>query len=918
MENLILADGVDFTKAESPLRHSELMDGTVYVIDLVGFSQITANRIASGARLGTEALTRIVTNLFATLTDELARQDIRFGGFAGDALIAWQPLSSKSLSDDELQALTAEICDTVLSGLSCRTATAQGQFWRADLSMPDQAKCLVWGPAVGAAFSALAAKPRDPARSVAITQSPSIRDERLFATASVSDRWTVVLRALTPQACDAASPDMVADILERTFEICDAFSALIDNIVQDDKGLLLIIVMPPGPKPLIEPCTDLTESLTTGRRPLVSLKDVGSDYGMVFRYRPTIGDQAVTITIGHAINRAAKALVSGRAHGAAKSASAPRSKGAWSHDLVGREDELHTLLQILGTSKTTRQTVAMVGSAGIGKTSLVQQLLKNAVEGSTLVEVTPGSRYLPFGGAQDLAENCGLSARAVFDASGQKALARRLPKTVVIENWQWCDEESKRLFRRLQQDRDTGLLLLTSRADIDDLSADSRIDIAPLSSEQSDQLIERLAPGILPVAMKRSVFEIASGTPFWLVQAALHYASVGKSQPDIAPLSGLESLLGARAQHLSAPAMALWRLYCAWRRPLEFALAQDILANFGIEISVRHLDELQALGWVTPEPGFDGEHVRPAHDILADWGGGDLPVSFERALHSAIARRLSERQESPARIARHWHIAAQDLRAAIWYQRAAISADRAGAHRLTLTHLDQAIALGRKAENQKDIRALEQRALSATAMWGIGRLRRAKQELAKFDRLVDQVKNSQRKRDAVQRAGAIQSEVGQFAGSSKLIIAGVTRGWRARGRGAGAYEVKARREGFIYYALGLLRVPIDGRLKRSISRAYGLSEHRSETVLGCAAGTLYMLRCDWDDAEAVLTSCHNTIAQTDDRQMLGVSQCLLGLCALFQGDTEPALNWFERVAETGREHDHHMFKVWGAYAQAEA
>ena len=52
--------------------------------------------------------------------------------------------------------------------------------------------------------------------------------------------------------------------------------------------------------------------------------------------------------------------------------------------------------------------------------------------------------------------------------------------------------------------------------------------------------------------------------------------------------------------------------------------------------------------------------------------------------------------------------------------------------------------------------------------------------------------------------------------------------------------------------------------------------------------------------------------------MLGVAQCLLGLCHLFQGHSTAALEWFERVAETGREQDHQMFQVWGAYAKAEA
>ncbi|MEO1188565.1 MAG: hypothetical protein AAFW60_05785, partial [Pseudomonadota bacterium] len=316
--------------------------------------------------------------------------------------------------------------------------------------------------------------------------------------------------------------------------------------------------------------------------------------------------------------------------------------------------------------------------------------------------------------------------------------------------------------------------------------------------------------------------------------------------------------------------------------------------------------------------GDQGGIHRPAHDILADWGVSDLPLTFERALNSAVARAVTRSNGSPSRIAQHWLAARRDLRAAIWFDRAAKNADRAGTHSLTIAQLAHSKRLSELAQTRHKVKDLNHLALSATAHWGVGKLRRAKHKLAEFDDLANLVPKSAAKRAALSRAATIQSEVGQFAGNSRLILTGMWRGWSTSGSMVVAHEVKARRQGFVYYALGLLQMPVEARLNRLIGKAHQSGEYRSQTLIGCSAATLHMIKCEWDKATAVLTSCNAAISQTDDRQMLGVAQTLLGLCHLYQGNADIAVDWFERVAEMGRDQDHHLFKVWGAYAKAEA
>ncbi len=911
-----MAELPDVLPGPAPPLHAAEKTGTVYVIDLVGFSALTEDRISDDEKFGAEQVTQLVTELFGQLMDELSTYAIEFGGFAGDALIAWQSAGSDTLAEAALQDLATRACQNVQADLTCRTARASGAFWVGEIQLDNSLRPLVWGAAVKDAFAALSSQPRSPFKPLAATQTHRPPKANLLAAASVAKRWAIIVQVLPPAACGDIKTDQLIQIISAYREICDAYSAEFDNLVQDDKGLLAILVLPQSRQEERHACDALLTALTLGRRPLVQPDRATATFGTLFRCRPHFSNQSVAITIGDPINQAAKSLTERHTESTDSAPTSQYPKLTQSQFLIGRENETEQLRKALMQSRQTPHIAVLSGPAGIGKTALAQTLNTAESETSIHIEATPGIRYLPYGAAQDLAEACGISAGSVFHADGLARLVQNLPHTMIIENWQWCDEDSKRLIRHLQINRQAGLLLVTSRQDVTELEASTSIRVSPLDFDQASQLIESLAPGILDSALKQSVFDISSGTPFWLVQAALHYSE--QSHGSLTAVSGLESLLSARAQALSDPAIAVWRLHCAWRLPLAFSTARSILQTFDIDLSPNHIDGLEALGWLITDPSRPSDGLRPAHDILAEWGVADVPVSFERSLHAQIARTVTRQDGSPSRIARHWQSASKDLRAAIWYARAAQAADRAGAHRLTVDHLSRSEILSCDIERKSQTRTLQNLALSATAVWGTGKLRRAKQLLASFDTVAKVTPNSLQKKNALQRAATIQSEVGQFAGNSKLIVSGMYQGWRNRRGAPGAYEVKARRDAFIYYLLGLSRLPVSGRFDRLVNRAHELGEYRSETLLGCAAGTLHMSRGKWREAATVLSTCHTAIAQTDDRQMLGVVQCLLALCDLYQGRAEGSFAWFERVAEIGQEQDHQLFKVWGAYGKAEA
>ncbi|MEO1324883.1 MAG: hypothetical protein AAFV59_17970 [Pseudomonadota bacterium] len=494
-----MADGAVASPASGASLNVSDMSGTIYVIDLIGFSRMTESRMAMDARRGTETITRLVTALFGQLMQALSAHDIQFGGIAGDALIAWQSHRAPAISETKLQSLAQAACENAWPGLACRTAKAGGRFWLGETKAAEQSSPLIWGPAISAAFDSLARTPKPTFVQHSQSSNEPTAPKEMLATATVVDRWSVVFRAFSPTACESASPQMVGSLLERVREICDAFSAMIDNVVQDDKGLLVIIVMPPGAERDRSACDALLLSLTTGRDPVASLTELRSKYGTVFRSSPIVFGQSVTITIGRSINQAAKALLRSANPAKEDLKSASVREHILAHPTIGRDREADKLLESLQLADERAYVTGLVGSAGMGKTTIIQHLRAQTAGSDVLVEVTPGSRYLPYGAAQDLAEACGLSASVVFDTSGQAELAKVLPSTLIIENWQWCDRDSKRLIRRLHQDRRSGLLLISSRQHIDGLTLDTKIDVTPLDLGQSAQLLDAIAPGLLGV-----------------------------------------------------------------------------------------------------------------------------------------------------------------------------------------------------------------------------------------------------------------------------------------------------------------------------------------------------------------------------------------------------------------------------------
>ena len=881
---------------------AERCEGRIHILDLAGFSAQVEARCAEDPRLGLEQVSAHVAGFFSLLSELFTEAGLSFGGFAGDALIAACRPGAEAVTEAGFAELAAKAAGGAGEATAFRTCSADGVFWQAPFG-PDGAG-LVWGEAVMRAFGRLRAAP---VMAAAPGPSPRAAEAGLMAGASLSERSLVVARLLTAEDCAQARPEQIARLAGLAIDMADAFNGHVENIVQDDKGLLVIIGMvrqgEAGRTEAARLVPALLGALPAGAAALAC-------EGRILECQPDFSGLRRRALFGAPVNQAARALNAvqpDRPH------SMPAQGGPAPEDIfVGRAGELETLIGLAAESRERAVLAALTGPAGIGKSALLRRLRLALGETSLLAEFAPADRYTPLGGLLRLAEASGARRPSGPAEEMMEVLAAQLPQMVLIENWQWCDEDSQRLILSLAARRGSGLLLVTARA-LPDAGGDAeaalrRIALGPLEP-QAARSLTRLVAGEERADLP-ALLELSEGNPFWLIEAARQDGAGG-----LAGQGGLPGLLAMRARRLSPGAMARLRLHCSWRTLLSPAHASRLLAALGLEESVQDIEALTGLGWLS---GDEETGWRPSHDILAEWGISDLPAGFERVLNQKIARLLADTGAPPSRQALHWERAGAGGRAAACHGRAAALAAELGAHASCLGNLEEMRRLAGDWRLRRPQRAARYEALAAHAVWGAGRLRRAEQHVLAFDAAAAALKPRRPAPEAALMASFVRSEVGQFSGNAALILRGIADGMRFSAASPQGHIAAARRASFFYYLLGLARLPVDGAFRRLIARSAARGDGRSEASLRVAAATLCFAACNWAGAEAELQAAERAASHSEDIQMLGVVITLLALGALFKGDGPEAGAGFARLEALAGAHGHQMFSVWAAYGAAEA
>ena len=384
-----------------------------------------------------------------------------------------------------------------------------------------------------------------------------------------------------------------------------------------------------------------------------------------------------------------------------------------SPELIGRDDELGALIELVGRARDGHSGVALVaGEAGIGKSRLVAELERRAVEAGALALVGecvdladgelsyalvvaalrpvvrartepeldrvfgPGrselARLLPeLGPAEPTAAGSGGQARLFELLLGVLSrLGQEQPVLLVLEDVHWADAATRDLLVFLARNQRAERLatVMTLRSDelgpehplrrvLADLAHAERLDLEPLTRAQLAAQVAAISGAPPSAVLVRRLFERSQGNPFYTEELL---ASDGEQLP-----ASLRDALLVRVQRLGAQARAAIDIAAVAGRSIDHRLLSAVSSlperdlTGGLRAAVAHHVLVS-----------DGLRYAFRHALLRDAVYSNLLPGERATLHTALARALGEhpglagsRSTVAAEIAHHWSAAGDDERA---------------------------------------------------------------------------------------------------------------------------------------------------------------------------------------------------------------------------------------------------------------
>ncbi|HEX3823081.1 MAG TPA: AAA family ATPase [Mycobacteriales bacterium] len=372
--------------------------------------------------------------------------------------------------------------------------------------------------------------------------------------------------------------------------------------------------------------------------------------------------------------------------------------------LVGRVEELRQLADLVGADGEAHGTVLLGGDAGAGKSRLVAELSARVVADGWRVLVGhcldfgDGSPpYLPFTDAlgrlaaedpqlvdtlagsspaiagllparrllSDSSNSPEPTGRAALFEAVQDALttlAEDTPLLFIVEDLHWADQSTRDLLRWLFTRTFSSPVAILATYRSDDLHrqhplrgalaewvrlpAVTRLQLRPLSDDESRQMVSVLHPQSLAEAELRHILARAEGNPFFIEElVAATEVSTGLLPIDLADLLLVRLEQIGEAGRLTVQAAAV-----AGRRVSHTLLAYGSnLDNTALETALRAAVDANILVAL----GADGYGFR--HALLAEAIYQDLLPGERVRLHAAYAEALATHRAegSAAELARH-------------------------------------------------------------------------------------------------------------------------------------------------------------------------------------------------------------------------------------------------------------------------
>ena len=436
---------------------------------------------------------------------------------------------------------------------------------------------------------------------------------------------------------------------------------------------------------------------------------------------------------------------------------------------VGRQREWEQLQAVWQRARAGEPRFALVsGEAGIGKSRLTEELLAWASRQGVVVakarsypaegqlSLAPVTDWLRGGGLRPhlarldpvwlgeiarilpelLTEHRALprpepiaeygQRQRFFDALARAILAAPQPLLLLIDDLQWCDQETLEWLHFFLRVDPAARLLVVGCARAEELPPDHplrtfllhagigaevlEIALQPLDAAETARLAAQVIGRELDVDAARRMYQETEGVPLFVVETArsglaaaldrapalestvFRHAPATDDRPPLPPR--VYAVIAGRLAHLSAPARALVGLAAVIGR--AFTL-DDLLAagNSDEESAVRALDELWTKRLIREQ---DVSSYDFTHDKLREVAYAEISAPQRRLLHRRIAQAFEaayadDLDSMSGQIASHYERAGLAEQAVAYYQQAAAVAQRVYANDDAIGLLSRGLAI---------------------------------------------------------------------------------------------------------------------------------------------------------------------------------------------------------------------------------
>jgi DNA-binding SARP family transcriptional activator len=443
--------------------------------------------------------------------------------------------------------------------------------------------------------------------------------------------------------------------------------------------------------------------------------------------------------------------------------------------LIGRSAELTALRDVWRAATAGRRGLVLVrGGAGVGKTRLVAEVaelarLQGAVVASAQcfgaagrLALAPVADWLRNNAVQSAAETLApvwraevarlqpaggrsTGSRATTDAwqrhrfyegLARALIAVRRPLLLVLDNVQWCDQETLAFITFCLALADDAPLLVAATVREEDLDEDRELagwivrmratgllielSVGPLEAADTARLAEAISGQRLPADGTSLLQAATGGFPLYVIEAARGTADPGDTP---LPAGDLGAVLRKRLDQGSAAAREVAGLAAAVGTNFTLDLLTDA-SDLDADAVVEAVDELWRRRIVCElRDGYDF-----SHDLLRETAYAGISPPRRWLLHRRIAQSLellhaADTDSVAVQLAEQYARAGRPERAAAYYQQAADVAAGMFAHAEEIRLREKALAIiaamprGR-ARDSRELAVLEAMAAPLNAQYG--------------------------------------------------------------------------------------------------------------------------------------------------------------------------------------------------------